>query len=338
MSAGLGWFPHVVSGAPRQRGMVASVTASRLGVIEQAPIPSAGSVSPVDSTDADASPAGRSLLCLVLPTPRLPQRARSGSRAGMASVILHTAVISIVISVAAWSRSTARAPNTAAEPMQLPRLVFLLRPEPGGGGGGGGNRQLQPPSRAKAIGQDRLTVPVTKHVEVQSSPQDDAPLSQQALLEAKPLASGTAVMTGLPEASPSLPFSYGLGSGGGVGGGAGSGIGPGSGPGMGEGSGGGFGGGAYRLGRGVTPPTLLKQVKPRYTAAAMRQQIHGMVALEVVVSREGIPVAIRVTRSLDPGLDEEAVIAAREWRFTPARVGDLPVDVIVTIQLDFNIR
>jgi protein TonB len=255
----------------------------------------------------------------------------------MASVIFHTAVISIVIS-AAWSRSTARAPDTAAEPMQLPRLVFLLRPEPGGGGGGGGNRQLQSPSRAKAIGQDRLTVPVTKRVEVRSSPQHNAPPPPQVLLEAKPLASGTVVMTGLPEASPSLPLSDGPGSGGGVGGGTGSGIGPGSGPGMGEGSGGGFGGGAYRLGRGVTPPTLLKQVQPRYTAAAMRQQIQGNVALEVVVSREGIPVAIRVTRSLDPGLDEEAVIAARQWRFTPARVGDLPVDVIVTILLDFNLR
>ena len=123
MSAGLGWFPHVVSGAPRQRGVAANVTASRLGLIEYASIPSTGRVSPVHSTDADASPAGRSLLCLVLPTPRLPQRARSGSRAGMASVIFHTAVISIVISVAAWSRSTARAPDTAAEPMQLPRLA-----------------------------------------------------------------------------------------------------------------------------------------------------------------------------------------------------------------------
>ena len=338
MSAGLGWFPHVVSGAPRQRGVVASVTASRLGLIEYAAIPPAGGVSPVDSVDADASPAGRSLLCLVLPAPRLPQRARSGSRAGMASVIFHTAVISLVISVAAWSRSTARAPDTAAESMQLPRLVFLLRPEPGGGGGGGGNRQLQPPSRAKAIGQDRLTVPVTKRVEVRSSPQDNPSPPPQVLLEAKPLASGTAVMTGLPEASPSLPLSSGPGSGGGVGGGTGSGIGPGSGPGMGEGSGGGFGGGAYRLGRGVTPPTLLKQVKPRYTAAAMRQQIQGNVALEVVVSREGIPVAIRVTRSLDPGLDEEAIAAAREWRFTPGRVGSTPVDVLVTIVLDFSVR
>jgi len=256
----------------------------------------------------------------------------------MASMIFHAAVISFVISVAAWSRSTAPAPDPAAEPMQLPRLVFLLWPEPGGGGGGGGNKQLQPLSRAKAIGRDRLTAPATRRVEVRSSARDNAPPPPQVLLEAKPLASGTAVMTGLPEAFQSLGFSHGPGSGGGVGGGTGSGIGRGRGPGMGEGSGGGFGGGAYRLGRGVTPPTLLKQVKPRYTAAAMRQLIQGNVALEVVVSREGIPVAIRVTRSLDPGLDEEAVIAAREWRFVPARVGDVPVDVIVTILLDFNIR
>jgi TonB family protein len=78
---------------------------------------------------------------------------------------------------------------------------------------------------------------------------------------------------------------------------------------------------------------------PRYTAEAMRQRLQGVVALEVVVSREGIPVAIRVTRSLDPGgLDEQAIAAAREWRFTPGRVGNTPVDVLVTILLDFNIR
>ena len=64
MSAGLEWFPHEVSGAPRERRVVGNVTAS----------------------DADASPAGRSLLCLVLPAPRLPQRARSGPHAEFAAL------------------------------------------------------------------------------------------------------------------------------------------------------------------------------------------------------------------------------------------------------------
>jgi protein TonB len=108
--------------------------------------------------------------------------------------------------------------------------------------------------------------------------------------------------------------------------------------GIGAGSAGGFGGGAYRLGSGVVPPTLLKQVTPRYTADAMSKRIQGVVALEVVVNREGVPTAIRVTRSLDPGLDGEAIAAARQWRFAPGRVADTPVEVLVTILLDFNIR
>lgn len=167
---------------------------------------------------------------------------------------------------------------------------------------------------------------------------DEATTHQaQVLLDAKPLAEGTAFMIGVPGASPSV-LSHGPGSGEGAGSGTGSGLGSGVGPGIGAGSGGGFGGGVYRLGSGVVPPTLLTQVTPKYTADAMRQRIQGVVALEVVISREGRPTAVRVTRSLDPGLDEEAIAAARQWRFAPGRVGDTPVDVLVTILLDFNIR
>ena len=82
----------------------------------------------------------------------------------------------------------------------------------------------------------------------------------------------------------------------------------------------------------------LKKVRPKYTAEALRQEIQGSVMLEVVVGRDGTPLAVRVTRSLDPGgLDEEAITAVREWRFTPGRVGETPVDVLVTIVLDFRI-
>ena len=69
-----------------------------------------------------------------------------------------------------------------------------------------------------------------------------------------------------------------------------------------------------------------------------REMSTRVVVLEAVISREGVPTAIRVTRSLDPGLDGEAIAAAREWRFTPGRIGDAPVDVLVTILLDFNVR
>jgi TonB family protein len=63
------------------------------------------------------------------------------------------------------------------------------------------------------------------------------------------------------------------------------------------------------------------------------------VVLDVVVGRDGIPAAIRVTRSLDPGgLDVEAINAVRAWRFVPGRLGETPVDVLVRVMLDFHVR
>lgn len=331
---------RLLPGAPRQRGAFVSTARSGLGLFEYPPIPLDERTSAIDATDDSAVKAG-SLLCLVLAAPRLPRRSRSAHKGGIASVAAHVAVISSLITAAAWSRSTdVRVANPAAhESTQLPRLVFLLQPGRGGGGGGGGNKQAVEPPRATAIGRDRLTVPIAKRVDVPQSKSDVSPPPPEVLLDAKPLASGTTVMTGLLETSPSLLSSGGSGSGGGVGSGTGSGIGSGTGAGIGPGLGGGFGSGAYRLGSGVVPPTLVKQVRPRYTAEAMRQRLQGTVTLELVVSRDGIPVAIRVTRSLDRGgLDEEAIAAVREWRFTPGRIGNTPVDVLVTILMDFNVR
>lgn len=335
---------HLLWSDPRRSSQTATGTPAwcTLGLFEYTPYSVDAHVSAASATDDRESSNARSLLCLVVAAPRLPQRARSARRAGTLSLVFHAAVVTAVMSLAAWSGSRP-APSAAAtpahQPLQLPRMVFLQLPGPGGGGGGGGNRQPRPPSRAQAIGRDRVTVPVAKPVVVTERPKDVTPPAQQVVLDAKPLASGTTLLAGLPDAPASLPFSQGPGFGGGVGEGTGSGIGSGTGPGVGPGSGGGFGGGAYRLGSGVVPPTLLKEIKPKYTAEAMRLRIQGTVALEVVVSRDGIPLAIRVTRSLDPGgLDQEAIAAIREWRFTPGRIGDTPVDVLVTILLDFNVR
>ena len=69
------------------------------------------------------------------------------------------------------------------------------------------------------------------------------------------------------------------------------------------------------------------------------RRIQGTVGLELVVRANGLPSNIRVVRSLDPnGLDEEAIIAAGQWRFEPGRLNGQPVDVLVTLLIDFWIR
>ena len=88
----------------------------------------------------------------------------------------------------------------------------------------------------------------------------------------------------------------------------------------------------------MTPPRVIKEVKPPYTPEALQRMIRGTVVLEVIVTSDGCPSQIRVVQSLARGLDEEAVLAVTQWRFEPGRRAGAPVDVIVTIMLDFSIR
>ena len=81
--------------------------------------------------------------------------------------------------------------------------------------------------------------------------------------------------------NPQATLSQGSGTAGGAGTGSGGGIGPGQGSGLGPGYGGGTGGGAYRPGNGVELPRVLREVRPNYTADAMRAKVQGTVWVEV---------------------------------------------------------
>ena len=91
-------------------------------------------------------------------------------------------------------------------------------------------------------------------------------------------------------------------------------------------------------GSGIEPPRLLREVKAIYSEEARRANITGDVVMEVVVRADGTVGSARVTRGLGFGLDERATAAVREWRFTPARRLGVPVDVIVEVAMEFNLR
>ena len=116
------------------------------------------------------------------------------------------------------------------------------------------------------------------------------------------------------------------------------GNGPGRGAGVGDGEGGGFGGGPYRPGSGVEPPRLLREVKATYSEEARRANVIGDVLMEVVIRADGTVGSARVTRGLGFGLDERAKDAVHQWRFAPARRAGVPVDVVVEVAMEFNLR
>ena len=91
---------------------------------------------------------------------------------------------------------------------------------------------------------------------------------------------------------------------------------------------------------GVTPPGLVKDVKPVYTEAAKEAGIQGVVELEAVVLTDGTVGDITVTRSLDQkyGLDEQSIAALKQWLFTPGKKDGKVVPVLVTVEMTFTVR
>jgi periplasmic protein TonB len=280
---------------------------------------------------------------LALPSPRLPERRWTATGKLFAITgLLHALTVAVLLVALPARRNTPenearRSPEVIR--VIMPRIVFEPSGSPGSGGGGGGNRQSGPIRHAEGVGRDALTLRTRPAPEAaEQLTNRDEPLPQ-IVLDARPLASGNSVQTGLPVGGVSFGTSTGPGSGGGVGTGTGTGIGAGHGPGVGAGSGGGTGGGVYRPGGNVTAPRLISEVRPRYTSEALGQKIQGSVWLEIVVTRDGRVDRVDVVRSLDPGgLDDQAVTAVRRWQFEPGRLAGTPVDVMVTVVMDFSIR
>ena len=97
--------------------------------------------------------------------------------------------------------------------------------------------------------------------------------------------------------------------------------------------------GPHKIGDdGVKAPVLIKEVKPSYTADAMRRQVQGRVEVEAIVLADGTVGDVTVKESLDPELDEQAVKATKQWEFRPGTKDGTPVDVVVRIELTFKVK
>ena len=241
------------------------------------------------------------------------------------STLAHLAVVAVFILVLRFAPQVLPAEVTES----LPLAYVFLPVEGPGGGGGGGDKTPEPPRKIEiaAPKKDPISVPT------QPTPVPDPPKDPPAEPMTLPFQQMSAAEMTLPGSiNPSNTTSTGSGTGSGAGPGTGSGIGP--------GHGGGFGGGAYRPGAGITLPSVMREVKPAYTADAMRAKVQGSVWLECIVLPDGTVGDVKVTRSLDPifGLDQEAIKAAKQWRFRPGMRQGEPVPVIITIELTFTLR
>ena len=79
-------------------------------------------------------------------------------------------------------------------------------------------------------------------------------------------------------------------------------------------------------------------MKPQYTADAKARGVQGTVEVSAIVKADGtVDADVRVIRSLDSDLDQQAIIATRQWTFKPGTKDGRPVDVQVNIEMTFTL-
>jgi len=88
----------------------------------------------------------------------------------------------------------------------------------------------------------------------------------------------------------------------------------------------------------VTAPVPLNVVTAHYTDAARKAKIMGDCLVRIIVDASGNPQHPRIVKSLDPGLDQEAIKAVMQYRFKPAVRNGQPVPVFITIAINFKLR
>jgi len=231
------------------------------------------------------------------------------------AIALHLVAFAAFGFGAYWSVGAVPEPETIMEPM----AIFELPPLP------------PPPS-----GGHSAPPPAPTH--------DPAPASQPAPTQAPTFQQPTRVPDHLEPAPPStstLPEVPGVptttlpGNDDTPGNGKGDGKGPGTGTGDGPEE---APSGPLRLTAAMTPPVALYKVQPRYTEAARRANVQGMVAVEAVIDEQGRVTDVRVLRGLPMGLDRAAIEAIQQWKFRPAMMQDRPVKVYFTLTANFTLQ
>jgi TonB family protein len=93
--------------------------------------------------------------------------------------------------------------------------------------------------------------------------------------------------------------------------------------------------GPVRIGGSIKAPRKVHDVRPAYPAEAAAAGIQGLVIIEAVIGKDGSVTDARIVRTA-PLLDEAALDAVRQWVFTPTLLNGVPVEVVMTVTVNFT--
>ena len=94
-----------------------------------------------------------------------------------------------------------------------------------------------------------------------------------------------------------------------------------------------------RVGGNIRVPTKTLDVKPTYPKSMREAGREGMVPIEAVIGTDGSVASVRVVSAeVHPDFAIAAVDAVRQWKFTPTLLNGAPVEVVMTVKVQFNLE
>jgi TonB family protein len=93
---------------------------------------------------------------------------------------------------------------------------------------------------------------------------------------------------------------------------------------------------ALRVGGNIRAPQKVVHVSPVYPQAAQDAKVQGIVILGVTVAPDGSVAEAWVERGI-PILDEAALDAVRQWKYSPTLMNGAPVPVRMTVTVNFTL-
>jgi TonB family protein len=92
-----------------------------------------------------------------------------------------------------------------------------------------------------------------------------------------------------------------------------------------------------RIGGQVAQANLQAKVNPTYPASAKAAHLEGEVMLDVQVSKDGVPVDLRVVSSPGDDLSQSALEAVRQWRYRPTLLNGQPVAIVTQVKVKYTL-
>jgi len=91
-----------------------------------------------------------------------------------------------------------------------------------------------------------------------------------------------------------------------------------------------------RVGGDIKEPRRITSVAPVYPPIAQQAGVQGIVIIEAIIGTDGAVESARVLRPV-PLLDQAALDAVTQWRYTPTLLNGQPVKVVMTVTVSFNL-